>query len=59
MGFLRDKFQAMAAAVAFAEAGEWETAKSLQRRPVGKQVGRPASILKRPVQRARKLSFRF
>jgi len=59
MRLWREKFQAMAAAVAFAESGEWETAKSLLRRPVGKQVGRPATITKRPVQRARKLSFRF
>ena len=57
MGFLRDKFQAMAAAVAFAEAGEWETAKSLLRRPVGKQIGRPASSFKRPGPASKKTLF--
>ena len=55
----RERFQAMAVAVAFAESGEWETAKSLLRRPVGKQVGRSATVSKRPDRRARKLSFRF
>ncbi len=59
MGFWRDKFQAMAAAVAFAEAGEWETAKFLLRKPVAKQSGRSAILTKRSGQRPRKLSFRF
>jgi CRISPR/Cas system-associated exonuclease Cas4 (RecB family) len=55
----RDKFQAMAAAVAFAQAGEWETAKSLLRKPIGKQIDRPATISRRPNRQARRLSFRF
>ena len=55
----REKFQAMSVAVAFAEAGEWETAKSLLRRPTEKQAGRSATVPKRPDRRARKVSFRF
>ncbi len=59
MGFWREKFQAMAAAVTFAEAGEWETAKTLLRKPLPKQAQRPSSHARRSGQRVRKLSIRF
>ena len=59
MRFWRDKFQAMAAAVAFAQAGEWETAKSLLRKPIGRQIDRPATISRRPNRQARRLLFAF
>ena len=57
MRFWRDKFQAMAAAVAFAQAGEWETAKSLLRKPIGKQIDRPATISRRPNPAGQKALF--
>lgn len=54
----REKFQAMAMAVAFAEAGEWETAASLVKETPARTNDRSADLKKRPDQRARPQSYR-
>jgi hypothetical protein len=54
----REKCQAMAMAVTFAEAGEWDTAKSFLRKPEPRRVDSVVKIGKRPDQRPRKQLFR-
>ncbi len=54
----REKFQAMAMAVAFAEAGEWETAKSFVQQADDRRDGRTVETKKRRDQRPRKPIFR-
>ncbi|HMK36416.1 MAG TPA: hypothetical protein VK463_15185 [Desulfomonilaceae bacterium] len=54
----RQKFQAMAMAVAFAEAGDTETAKYLVNRGQEIQGGRAGETKKRRDQRPRKPIFR-
>jgi hypothetical protein len=54
----REKFQALAMAVTFAEAGEWETAKSLVRKHDDPRVSSTADLKKRLDQRARKQAYR-
>ncbi len=54
----REKFQAMAMAVAFAEEGEWETARSFLEEPRSRTQDRPADLKKRPERRLRQDSYR-
>jgi hypothetical protein len=54
----REKFQAMAMAVAFAEEGEWETAASLVKEIPARTNDRSADMKKRPEQRVRPQSYR-
>jgi hypothetical protein len=54
----REKFQALAMAVTFAEAGEWETAKSFLRKSDEHRVSGTAGLKKRLDQRARKQAYR-
>ncbi len=49
-----EKFHAMAMAVAFAEEGEWETAKSLLKEPTARQKDKVADTKKRIDRRTRK-----
>jgi hypothetical protein len=55
----REKFHAMAMAVAFAEEGEWETAKSLLKEPTARRTDKALDSQKRTDQRVRKQMFRF
>ncbi|MGB6068447.1 MAG: hypothetical protein WBG50_26865 [Desulfomonilaceae bacterium] len=59
MGFWREKFEAMAMAVAFAEAGEWDTARSLTKDTGAPRVGRTAKTRKRTENRPKKRLFRL
>ncbi len=59
MGFWREKFEAMAMAVAFAEAGEWDTARSLVKDTGAPRVGRTAKTRKRTENRPKKRLFRL
>jgi hypothetical protein len=54
----REKFQALAMAVTFAEAGEWETAKSFVRTHDLPRVSVTADLKKRLDRRARKQAYR-
>jgi hypothetical protein len=54
----REKFQAMAMAVAFAEEGEWETARNFLKEPRSRTQGRTADLKKRPERRLRQDSYR-
>lgn len=54
----REKLQAMAMAVAFAEEGEWETARSLTRDTFSRQAARPVKGQKRTEERAKKQLYR-
>ncbi len=54
----REKFQAMAMAVAFAEEGEWDTAKAFLRKPEALRVDATIASRKRRDQRPRKQLFR-
>jgi hypothetical protein len=54
----REKLQAMAMAVAFAEAGEWETAQSLTRNTFARRNLRPVKTQKRTDERAKKQLYR-
>jgi len=54
----REKFQAMAVAVTFAETGEWETAKSFVQQSEERRDGRAVEVQKRRDQRPRKPIFR-
>ncbi len=54
----REKFQAMAMAVAFAEEGEWDTAKAFLRKPEALRVDATIATRKRRDQRPRKQLFR-
>jgi hypothetical protein len=54
----RERFQAMATAVAFAEAGEWDTAASLVKEAPARSKDRSADRKKRPEQRVRPHSYR-
>ncbi len=53
------KFEAMAMAIAFAEQGEWQMAKSLLRRAVGRPTQRATDNTKRPEYRTRKRAVRL
>lgn len=54
----REKFQALAMAVTFAEAGEWETAKTFVRKHDEPRVTSAADLKKRIDQRTRKQAYR-
>lgn len=54
----RERFQALAMAVTFAEAGEWETAKSFVRKSDERRASETAELKKRLDQRARKQAYR-
>ena len=54
----RERFQAMAVAAAFAEAGEWETAKAFVQQPEERRNGRAGETKKRRDPRPRKPIFR-
>jgi hypothetical protein len=54
----REKFQAMAMAVAFAEAGEWDTAQSLTKDSFSRRTTRPVKTQKRADERAKKQLYR-
>jgi hypothetical protein len=53
----RERFQAMAMAVAFAEQGEWETARSFQKETRPRANDRAADLKKRPEKRVRQHSY--
>jgi hypothetical protein len=54
----REKFQAMAMAVAFAEEGEWDTAQSLTKGSFARRTTRRVKTLKRAEERAKKQLYR-
>jgi hypothetical protein len=54
----REKFQAMAMAVAFAEEGEWDTAQSLTKDSFCRQATRPVKAQKRAEERAKQPLYR-
>jgi len=54
----REKLQAMAMAVAFAEAGEWDTARSLTQNTFGRRTLRHVKTQKRTEERAKKQLYR-
>jgi hypothetical protein len=54
----REKFQAMAMAVAFAEEGEWDTARSLSKYSFARRTTRPVKTHKRAEERAKKQLYR-
>lgn len=54
----REKFQAMAMAVAFAEEGEWEVSKTFLKEPAARQPEKRPDSKKHAEKRVRKLSFR-
>lgn len=54
----REKFQAMAMAVAFAEEGEWDTARSLTKDAFGRRTMKPVKAQKRAGERAKKQLYR-
>jgi hypothetical protein len=53
----REKFHAMAMAVAFAETGEWETAKSFVDKTQSRPKDRPAALKKRPERKVRRQTY--
>jgi len=55
----REKFHAAAMAVAFAEEGEWETAKSFLKEPTARRTDKVLDTQKRIEQRVRKQTVRF
>jgi len=54
----REKFQAMAMAVAFAEEGEWDTARSLTKDTFARWATKPVKAQKRSEERAKKQLYR-
>jgi hypothetical protein len=54
----RERFQAMAMAVAFAEEGEWDTARSLTKDSFGRQATKLVKTQKRAEERAKKQLYR-
>lgn len=54
----REKFQAMAMAVAFAEEGEWDTARSLTKASFGRRAMKVVKTQKRTEERAKKQLYR-
>jgi hypothetical protein len=54
----REKFQAMAMAVVFAEKGEWETAKSFLKEPDPVGTKKKSEEKRRPDHRPRKRVYR-
>ena len=53
-----EKFQAMAMAVAFAEEGEWDTARSLTKDAFGRRAMKVVKTQKRAEERAKKQLYR-
>jgi len=54
----RERFQAMAMAVAFAEEGEWDTARSLTKDSFARRTTRLVKTQKRAEERAKKQLYR-
>jgi hypothetical protein len=54
----REKFHAMAMAVAFAEEGEWDTARSLTKDSFDRQATKLVKTQKRTEERAKKQLYR-
>jgi hypothetical protein len=54
----RERFQALAMAVAFAEEGEWEAAKSFLKEKRSSTEDRLSDLKKRPDRRLRQESYR-
>jgi hypothetical protein len=58
MSTWREKFQALAMAVTFAEEGDWETAKSFLKERRSRTEDRHSDLKKRPERRLRHESYR-
>ncbi len=52
-----ERFEAMAAAVSFAECGEWDTASTLERNSASKRTDDTAKVVKRPDRRVRARAY--
>lgn len=53
-----ERFEAMAAAVAFAESGEWETAEKIMRRPDERRTLHTGKRVERSRPRAERTGYR-
>ena len=57
MRYWIERFEAMAAAVSFAECGEWDTASTLEKKSASKRSDDTAKVAKRPDRRVRATAY--